>query len=77
VQLVPQLIPAGTLVTVPVPVPAFDTVRVWVCRVKVAVTFLVDVMVTRHLPLGVESQPDQPVKVDPAAGLAVRVTPVP
>src|SRR6185436_3606450 len=28
-QVVPQLIPAGELVTVPVPVPSFSSVRVW------------------------------------------------
>jgi len=37
-QVAPQLIPAGALVTVPVPAPASVTVRGYVVRAKVAVT---------------------------------------
>ena len=38
--MAPQLIPAGALVTVPLPVPALPTVsaKVWAVAVKVAVT---------------------------------------
>ena len=75
-QLVPQLIPAGLLVTVPEPVPALDTVRVRVCRVKVAVTVVLPVMKTvqavpEHPP------PDHPVNVDPTEDDANNVTEVP
>jgi hypothetical protein len=46
--------------------------------VKDAVTPLSDVMVTVHtLFTSTESQPVQPLKVEPASGWAARVTPVP
>src|SRR5439155_1206969 len=61
-QVAPQMMPAGALVTAPLPVPALLTVSVKV-GVKVAVP-------ARRPPL-------QPVKVEPPAGAAVSVTAVP
>src|SRR5207245_3580176 len=55
-QVAPQLMPAGELVTVPLPVPAGVTVRVKLCRVKVAGTVVaaetvtVQVAVPAHPP---------------------------
>jgi hypothetical protein len=78
-HVVPQVTPAGELVTVPLPVPAFATERAKVepeVVPKVAVTALAAVMVTLQ-PLVPEQAPLQPAKVEPAAGVAVRVTVVP
>ena len=72
----PQSIPAGLLVTVPDPVPAFVTLRAKGCRVKVAVTLRAAVMATMQLPVPVQSPP-QPMKVEPVVGVAVRVTLLP
>jgi hypothetical protein len=69
--------PAGALETVPVPVPAFVMASVKGCRVKVAVTAWAALMVTAQVPVPVQPPPLQPVKVDPAAGVAVKVTAVP
>ena len=76
-QLVPQLIPAGELVTVPLPGPAVATVRAKVWRVKVAVTVVAAEMVTVQEPVPEQPPPLQPEKVEPVAGVAVRVTAVP
>src|SRR2546422_7093043 len=69
--------PAGELVTVPLPVPALETVSVKVGRVKVAVTVVAAETVTTHDPVPEHPPPLQPVKVEPAAGAAVSVTAVP
>ena len=45
-------------------------------NVKVAVTDCADDIVSEHVPVP-EQAPLQPVKVDPALGVAVRVTEVP
>src|SRR5437899_10218761 len=76
-QVAPQLIPAGALVTVPLPVPAGVTVRVKLCRVKVAVTVVAAESVTVQAPVPEQPPPLQPVKVEPATGVAVNVTAVP
>ncbi len=73
--MVPQLIPAGLEVTVPLPVPDLVTVRVKVWRLKVAVQVLLAVMVTEASEQS--ASPVQPAKTDPLAGVAVRVTTVP
>src|SRR5207249_2801682 len=76
-QVTPQLIPAGALVTVPLPVPAGVTVRVKVWSVKVAVTVVPAESVIVHAPVPEQPPPVQPVKVEPATGVAVNVTAVP
>jgi hypothetical protein len=79
VHAVPQLIPAGALVTVPVPVPAFVTVSASMATLaglNVAVTEALAVKVIAHEPVP-EHAPDQPAKVDPALGVAVSVTATP
>jgi hypothetical protein len=77
-HVAPQLIPAGALVTVPVPVPAFvtDKVKFVVLGANVAVTLVAAVTVTTQVPVPEQGAP-QPVKVDPVAGAAVSVTCVP
>ena len=77
VQVTPQAIPEGALVTVPAPVPALTTVKVRSgMRVKVAVTVVSAVMGRTQLPLPEQPPPDQPVNVEPPAGDAVNVTTV-
>jgi hypothetical protein len=73
-QAVPQLIPAGRLVTVPVPLPAKLTVSV---APNVAVTDVLPVMVTVQVPVPLQPPPDHPENPDPALGVAVSVTEVP
>ena len=76
--MAPQLIPAGLEVTVPLPVPVLLTVRVWLCRSKLAVTVVAVFMVTVQVPAAPEQPPPlQAVKVDPPAALTVSVTGVP
>ena len=69
--MAPQLIPAGLLVTVPRP-----TLLTVSFGLKVAVTLLAAVMATLHVPVPAQA-PVQPANCQPAAGVAVRVTPVP
>ena len=77
-HVTPQTMPAGELVTVPVPVPAALTVSAKVCGLKVAVTDVAELTVTVQVPLLPEHPPPlHPVNVDPAAGVAVSVTTVP
>jgi len=71
------LIPTGDDVTVPDPDPAFDTVKVRVCNVKVAVTFLAAVIDTVHVVPVPEHAPDQPEKEAPVPGCSVNTTVVP
>src|SRR3954452_20058298 len=78
-QVLPQLIPAGLEVTLPLPAPALVTVSVWVeggVGAKVALTVLAASMVTVQLPVPLQAPP-QPVKVEPAAGVAVNETMLP
>ena len=75
-QVVPQLIPAGLLVTVPEPAPAGVIVSAKV-GAKVAVTVVAAEIVTVQDPVLLHPPPLQPVKVDPAVGAAVSVTAVP
>src|SRR5438105_3634810 len=65
--------PAGLLVTVPA--PTVNTVRAK-AGVKVAVTEFAAVMATTHGAVLAQPPPPQPVKTEPGAGLAVRVTEV-
>lgn len=73
-QVAPHERPAGDEVTVPVPVPTFDTVSAWVVRLKVAVTVVAAVIVTVQVPVPVQPPPLQPAKVEPDACTAVSVT---
>ena len=75
-QVVPQLMPAGELVTVPLPAPALVSVRLKVCNVNVAVTDCAALMVTTQEAVPVHA-PLHPVNTEPAAGVAVSVTGVP
>jgi hypothetical protein len=78
-QVAPQAMPAGVLVTVPLPVPALVTVSAKddCTKVNVAVTDVAAFTVTTQVPVPEQPPPLQPVNVDPAAGAAVRVTAVP
>jgi hypothetical protein len=71
-QLWPQLIPAGVLVTVPVPGPTADTVTVPGAE-KAAPTAVSAFNTTVHFPAP-EQAPLQPENESPAAGVAVSVT---
>src|SRR3984957_16340247 len=75
-QVAPQLIPVGLLVTVPVPVPALVTLNLKTTALNVAVTDFAALIVTLQVPVPVQA-PLQPANVEPAAALAVSVTTVP
>jgi hypothetical protein len=83
VQALPQLIPAGLLVTVPLPVPpllnpdTMLTVRVYPggFSVNVAVQVLLAVIVM--FPYTQSASPLQLANVEPEAGVALRDTTVP
>jgi len=77
-HVVPQEMPAGVLLTVPLPVPDFVTVsaKEVVGNANVAVTEVAALIVMVHVPVPAQP-PLQPLKVEPAAGVAVRVTTVP
>src|SRR5207245_8323873 len=77
VHVAPQVIPAGELVTVPLPVPALLTVSAKLGRLKVAVTVVAAEIVTVQTPVPEQPPPLQPLKVEPAAGAAVSVSAVP
>lgn len=75
-QVAPQSMPAGALVTVPAPLPAFDTVSAAVAT-NVAVTLVASTTSTWHGPEVPEQAPLQPAKRAPDAAVAVSVTVVP
>ncbi len=78
VQSLPQLIPVGLVVTVPEPVPVFDTVRVKVAsgfRSNVAVQVRAAFIVT--WPSLQSASPVHPANIDPALAVGVSVTTVP
>ena len=76
-QVVPHWMPVGELATLPLPVPDVVTLRTKDACMKVAVTVWAALIVTEQLPVPEQPPPLQPVKVDPAAGEAVKVTTVP
>jgi hypothetical protein len=76
VQVVPQLIPDGTLVTEPVPLPAFVTVRSQTLM-KLAVTDSTELTFTVHWFPATESHPLHEPNLEPDAAVAVRTTDVP
>jgi hypothetical protein len=73
-HVAPQEIPAGLLVTVPIPEPVLFTVSVKACRAKVAVTVVAALSVTVQVPVPEQPPPLQPEKVEPATGVAVKMT---
>lgn len=78
-QVGPQLIPEGTLETVPVPDPPGTTVStgaLWT-TLKTAVTFSLALSVTVQVGLLLQLPPVQPAKDEFVAAVAVRVTGVP
>jgi hypothetical protein len=78
-QTEPQLIPEGLLVTVPLPVPLRVTVNTGgSAELKVALTCVLASSVTVQVTLfPLQPPPDQPVNVEPAAGVSVSTTCVP
>ena len=74
-----QLIPAGALDTVPVPVPASFTVNVklFALCAKLATTVVAAVIVNVHVPVPSHGPAPQPVNVDPLVPAAVNVIAVP
>jgi hypothetical protein len=66
--------PAGELLTVPPPSPAFATKSQAVSKVAVTEASLAAAMTQAPVPV---QAPDQPTKTDLAAGKAVSVTVVP
>src|SRR5439155_8874885 len=67
----------GELVTVPLPMPVLVTLRAKDCWTKPAVTEAAALIVTMQVPVPEQPPPLQPEKVDPAVGVAVKVTAVP
>ena len=76
-QVVPHAMPAGALVTLPLPRPARTTVSATGAGAKVARTVVAVMSVRAQLPVPAHPPPDQPAKTHPDAGAAVRMTPVP
>jgi hypothetical protein len=78
-QVSGQSIPAGVLVTLPLPVPASVTVnaKLFALAVKFAVTAVVAVIVRPHVPVPSQGPAPQPANVDPLVGVAVSVICVP
>lgn len=74
-QLAPQSIPAGLLVTLPLPV--LETVRVKEGKLKLAVTCAGLARLTEQGLVVPVQAPDHPVNWAPLAGVAVRLTEVP
>jgi hypothetical protein len=70
--------PAGLLVTVPLPVPDLATASVAGGNAsKVATTDVTPVIVTTQDPVPEHPPPDQPANVEPTLAVAVRATTVP
>src|SRR5262245_57374170 len=76
-HVAPHVMPAGALGMVPLPAPLLLTVSAKLWTAKVAVTEVAALMVRAQVPVPVQAPPLQPVKVEPAAGVAVSVTAVP
>lgn len=77
VQVEPQSIPAGELVTTPEPSPSNSTVRVFVINSKLAITTVSAVTFTTHAPVPEHAPPDHPVNVALGATTTAKDTEVP
>jgi hypothetical protein len=75
-HVAPQLIPDGFDVTMPVPDPDFVIVRVY-AGLNVAVTFLLEFIVTVIVVSVPTVSPDHPLNADDESGVAVNTTLVP
>src|SRR5438093_11251646 len=75
-HVAPQLIPTGLLVTVPLPLPAFVTVRAY-NYVKLAFTACAASIVTKQIPVPLHPPPLQPLNTNPLAAVALSVTVLP
>ena len=75
-QVEPQSIPAGELVTLPPGLPITETERVEVAVEKLADTLMLEFIVTVQVPVPVQPPPLQPVNVEPVSAVAVKVTDV-
>ena len=75
-QVEPQVMPAGLLVTVPLPAPVLLTVNAYVINAKLAVTAFAAFIVTLQVPIPEHPLPLQPVNVEPVDAAAVKVTAV-
>jgi hypothetical protein len=75
-QAEPQEMPAGLLVTGPLPAPALETVKAYegTIRLNVAVTFLAALIVTTQVAAVLVQAPVHPANTDPLLGVAVSVT---
>jgi hypothetical protein len=69
--------PAGELVTVPLPVPALVSVSVYVTGATLKVAVQLTLLFTVKLPLEQAESPDQPAKTEPLPATADSVTAVP
>lgn len=76
-QVAPQKIANGELVTVPEPEPVLVTVSGNASRVNVAVTFREFHIAVIQTQFPQHPSPDHPAKVQPGSGIAVSVTTVP
>src|SRR5664279_4437208 len=77
-QVPPQLIPAGELVTVPVPLPLLVTLSRWDSSAKAAVTSLAALIVTLHsFDPTIESQPLQRTALVFGPAAPTRITSAP
>jgi hypothetical protein len=56
------------------PEPSITMLTSWLATLNVAVTDLLELIVTVHVPVPEHPDPLHPVKVDPVAGVAVRTT---
>jgi hypothetical protein len=78
-QAAPHAIPAGSLLTVPVPSPAFDVASMYALVVGILENVAVQVRLPDIVtdPSAQSASPVQPAKVEPDAAVAVSRTAVP
>jgi hypothetical protein len=76
-QFVPQLIPLGLLVTVPLPFPNLVTIKLWVSELNIAETLVASFICNVHVLPFCGQLLLHPAKLDPLSGVAVKVTLLP